>query len=423
MGTDVEQTEPAETVERLMRTEILEHRSSYTNLFECAPVPILEHDYHLVVDWMETVRDAGVTNLEALFDDDPAALADVLALVRVTAVNPEAAHLFGEPADAVVGPVGDLFLDEGTAPAWRAQLAMIWNGDVRMQAEFTGRRKDGSSYEGVVSMSAPTPFGIPDYSRVVVSINDISAHKTEERRMRALVDAKNQFLASVSHEIRTPLTGVIGFAELLKEEAIGSNPEERRSLVSAIARQAADVANIVEDLLVAARAELGELEVVAVPVNLTAQIAQVLETGGSQFSHVATPGRAVEPRIAIADPGRVRQIVRNLLTNAVRYGGANIAIEIKRRQSTLFLSVVDDGEGLPEGDWERVFASYESAHAMAGGSDSVGIGLTISRELARLMGGELRYRFEDGSSVFELSLPAQMDPEGPQPSKERSAAI
>jgi len=227
--------------------------------------------------------------------------------------------------------------------------------------------------------------------------------------MQGLVDAKNQFRASVSHEIRTPLTGVIGFAELLKEDAFGANPDERHNLVSAIAEQAADVANIVEDLLVAARAELGELEVVAVPVNLTAQIAQVLETAGSGIGKVETPSRQVEPRIAIADPGRVRQIIRNLLTNARRYGGSRVSIKIKRRESTLFISVIDDGTGLPESDWERIFSSCESAHAMSGQSDSVGIGLTISRELARLMGGELTYRFKDEQSIFELALPAKVD--------------
>ena len=408
-GRLMETTAPATTVESLMGTELLKHRSSYTNLFECAPVPILEHDYHLVADWMNALRDSSVTDLDALFDREPDTLRDAIALIRITAVNPEAAALFGESPSTLVGPVGELFVDDGTADAWRAQLRMSWNGDTRMQAEFTGTRRDGTRYEGVVSMSAPTPFDIPDYSRVVVSINDISAHKSEERRMRALVDAKNHFLASVSHEIRTPLTGVIGFAELLKEDAFASDPEERRDLVSAIARQAADVANIVEDLLVAARAELGELEVVAVPVNLSAQIAQVLETAGSAFAHVETPSRQVEPRIAIADPGRVRQIVRNLLTNANRYGGPHVSVKIKRRASTLFLSVIDDGGGLPEADWERIFASYEGAHPMSGRSDSVGIGLTISRELARLMGGELTYRFADDQSIFELSLPAMVD--------------
>ncbi len=400
---------PAATVESFMSTEMLKHRSSYTNLFECAPVPIIEHDYHLVMDWMETLRDGGIEDLQALFDDEPDTLRDAIALVRIKAVNPEAAALLGEPAHALVGPVSAHLVDEGTIDGWRAQLQMIWDRDTRMQAEFIGTRRNGTRYEGIVSMSAPTPFDIPDYTRVVVSINDISAHKSEERRMQGLVDAKNQFLASVSHEIRTPLTGVIGFAELLKEDAFGANPDERHNLVSAIAEQAADVANIVEDLLVAARAELGELEVVAVPVNLTAQIAQVLETAGSAIGKVETPSRQVEPRIAIADPGRVRQIIRNLLTNARRYGGSRVSIKIKRRESTLFISVIDDGKGLPESDWERIFASYESAHAMSGHSDSVGIGLTISRELARLMGGELTYRFKDEQSIFELALPAKVD--------------
>ena len=224
--------------------------------------------------------------------------------------------------------------------------------------------------------------------------------------MRELVDAKNHLLASVSHEIRTPLTGVIGFAELLKEDCIESDPDQRRSLVSAIAEQASDVANIVEDLLVAARAELGELDVVAVPVDLTAQVAQVIEAGGPKLGHVTTPAREVERRIAVADPGRVRQIIRNLLSNAIRHGGPDVSVKIHRRESTIFLSVIDDGDGLPRDEWERVFGPGEQSHTLPGTPGSVGIGLTISRELAGLMGGELAYRCENGHSIFELSLPA-----------------
>lgn len=396
----------AVTVESLMGAEMLQHRSNYTNLFECAPVPILEHDYDLVVDWMQSLRESGVEDLGEFLEAHPDELVDAIELIRITAVNPEASRLLGAPASELIGPVSRRFIDDGTLPSWRAQLEMIWNGDTRLDAQFGGTRFDGSTFDGLVSMSAPTPFDIPDYSRVVISIRDISEYKSEERRMQELVDAKNHFLASVSHEIRTPLTGVVGFAELLKEDSFESDPDQRRSVVAAIAEQAADVANIVEDLLVAARAELGELDVVAVSVNLTAQVAQVIEAGGPNMDRVITPAREVERRVATADPGRVRQIVRNLLTNAIRYGGPEISVKIHRRASTIFLSVIDDGDGLPTDEWERVFSSYARSHTLPINPGSVGIGLAISRQLARLMGGDLSYRHEDGRSVFELSLPA-----------------
>ena len=396
-------------IESLLGAEMLQHRVNYTNLFECAPIPILEHDYRLVVDWMETLRETGVEDFADVVESDPEAVRDALQLIRITAANPAACELFGAPASELIGPLGEDLVDDGTIEAWQRQLAMIWNGETRMEAQFRGTRRDGSRFDGLVSMSAPSPFDIPDYGRVVVSIGDITRHISEERRMRKLIEAKDQFLASVSHELRTPLTGVIGFAELLKEDSLQSDPTERRDLVAAIAEQAADVANIVEDLLVAARAELGELQVVAVPVNLTAQIAQVLEAGGTTLAHVETQRRRVEPRIAIADPGRVRQIVRNLLTNATRYGGSRITVHIRRRESTIFVSVIDDGDGLPSEDWERIFETYERSHSLTGSQNAVGIGLAISRELARLMGGDLTYRYEDDRSVFELSLPAKVD--------------
>lgn len=102
--------------------------------------------------------------------------------------------------------------------------------------------------------------------------------------------------------------------------------DQRRELLGSIADQGYELANIVEDLLVAARAEIGDLNVSSVSVNLRAQTAQVLESmRNEEASAIAITG---EPRCVLADPQRVRQILRNLLTNAIRYGGPNIDVEI-----------------------------------------------------------------------------------------------
>jgi signal transduction histidine kinase len=107
----------------------------------------------------------------------------------------------------------------------------------------------------------------------------------------------------------------------------------------------------------------------------------------------------------MADPTRVRQIVRNLITNALRYGGSTITVTTGSRGETAYVQVRDDGPGIPEEKRDRIFEPYESAHEAVGMPGSVGLGLTISRKLARLLGGDLSYR-SDGGSLFELTLPA-----------------
>jgi signal transduction histidine kinase len=108
---------------------------------------------------------------------------------------------------------------------------------------------------------------------------------------------------------------------------------------------------------------------------------------------------------AWADGHRVRQIVRNLLTNAARYGGPDVRISCGGGAGIAWIKVSDNGEAIPETDRERIFESYESAHESGGQPASVGLGLSVSRQLAGLMGGGLEYEHSDGESTFTLTLP------------------
>jgi signal transduction histidine kinase len=220
----------------------------------------------------------------------------------------------------------------------------------------------------------------------------------------ALLESKDALLASVSHELRTPLTGILGFAELVRDSGSAMEEEERQSMVGAIAAEALDLSNLVEDLLTAAKSSAGKLTMTPSPVELRAVVDRVLE------AHAPAPPRTVQIRgdqvPAVADPARVRQVVRNLLTNAERYGGDSILVTIKSEAGHASISVADNGSGVGSSEAaEGIFGAYQSAHEPDGRIASVGIGLTISRALARLMHGDLRYRREFGWTIFELLLP------------------
>ncbi len=222
--------------------------------------------------------------------------------------------------------------------------------------------------------------------------------------LEGMIDARDELIASVGHELRTPLTAVLGFAEMLK---IGNETEmakaDRTEMVDFIAREAFDLSGIIDDLIVAARIEIGKLEVARVPCALRAQAAQVLEgldpevAAGIRISGGGTT--------ALGDPGRIRQILRNLISNALRYGGDNIEIVMFKDESMALLEVRDDGPSLPEDQWESIFDPYYRYHGEASQPGSVGLGLTVARGLAELMGGTLTYRHQDARSIFTLRLP------------------
>ena len=115
--------------------------------------------------------------------------------------------------------------------------------------------------------------------------------------------------------------------------------------------------------------------------------------------------------VAHGDPLRVRQILRNLLTNAARYGGNEVTVEVGQTEATAWLAVIDNGEGVPKRDSDRIFASYQRSGNADQQPKSVGLGLSVSRKLARLMSGDLTYTRNNGLTRFELTLPASSSPQ------------
>ena len=212
-----------------------------------------------------------------------------------------------------------------------------------------------------------------------------------------------RFLLSVSHSLQTPLTAVLGFAESLRSDTGTMNESERAELLATIADQAAVMSYLVQDFLAGAEAEIGVLSVASVPVNLRAQLAQVVErTRTGTGISLQVEGTAT----ALGDPSRVRQIIRNLLRNAERHGGPNIVIRLSDHQDPALLTVADDGPAIPLEDQQRIFEPFEVAHHDEAMPDPVGLGLSVARELARLMDGDIDYRHARGHSRFTLSLPA-----------------
>ncbi len=231
--------------------------------------------------------------------------------------------------------------------------------------------------------------------------DELAAHND---KLQELEQSRLEFIASISHELRTPLTAVVGFASELQDRVSSFTPEELRQFAGVIAAQSNEVAGIVEDLLVITRAEAGHLTVTPGPVNIAAELKLVRSS---------LPAERPEQRITLglseaiawADPLRVRQIARNLLSNASRYGGNDVRVCVNTRAFDVVVGVSDDGPGIPESDREMVFQAYGRSNLSESKPGSIGLGLTVSRYLADAMEGSLEYHRDDGVSRFTLTLP------------------
>lgn len=261
---------------------------------------------------------------------------------------------------------------------------------------LTGLRRSGEEFPVDISISKMSE----GEGLLMAIVRDVSEREAQLHEIENVSRARIELLASVAHEVRTPLSAVLGFAELLNTESASMTPEDQEQALEAIATGATDMTHLVEDLLVGARVEIGQLVVAEVPVDMRAQVSQVVESLRMDVD-VGITGDA----IAAGDPGRVRQILRNLLTNAARHGGPDVRVTVETADEMCLVSVSDVGEAIPEHDQRRIFTRFETRVQSEGLTGSVGIGLPLSRDLAIRMGGDVRYRHEHGRNIFELSLP------------------
>ena len=266
-------------------------------------------------------------------------------------------------------------------------------------AEY-GLEMDGEQHWYRIEVASPESTSL---GAIVLHI-DITALRQATEEATDLAESRRRLLASVSHELRTPLTAILGFAGL--SEYVSD--AERAQFIREIQTQASDMAGIIEDLLVAARSERGDVTIAPRTVDLAVEARRSVEAISNRRGKTIEVD-ADEVVECFADPLRLRQIIRNLLTNAIRYGGDNICVAVEENGDRARLTVTDDGRGIDPERFERIFHPFESAHPNEGQPDSLGIGLAVSRNLAELMGGSITYTRSDDATTFELTLPRTAD--------------
>jgi signal transduction histidine kinase len=225
---------------------------------------------------------------------------------------------------------------------------------------------------------------------------------TEElRHVKDVSRSKDGFIADVSHELRTPLTGIYGFALALEEQG-DELPRSAQELVGLIVTEAVELSRMVDDLVAAGRIDAEALTYEIGPVLLAPEIQEVVRPFRRQGVSVEVDDISIS---VLADRVRFRQLVRNLVSNAAKHGGSEIAVTAYSRGDVGVIEVIDDGPGVSEEVEARLFHRYVHRDGSAVIEGSVGLGLAIARSFAEGMGGALNYIRVDDLTIFEVTLP------------------
>lgn len=236
-----------------------------------------------------------------------------------------------------------------------------------------------------------------------------------ERRAEAANNAKSSFLSSMSHELRTPLNGILGFGEMIREDAQARGDTELQENAALIVESGHHLLSLINDLLDITRIESGKFAVNSCPVQ-PSELVRSIEPVARKL--LESSGNTLTLRIDVkarlyADPLRVKQMLLNLLGNAAKYcSGTEVQLMVASSrdegdaESCLFI-VQDTGGGIPESERETIFAPFhrleDSAH---GKREGTGLGLPLTRELARQMGGDCTLEPSDRGARFVIMLPA-----------------
>jgi signal transduction histidine kinase len=269
---------------------------------------------------------------------------------------------------------------------------IVWNEDVIAVIGFTDVQPRDWSVDTLPLIERVAPL----LAAALAQAELVEHHETT-------IALREELIANVSHELRTPLTSTIGFLQTLDREDLDLTRDERRQLLAVARGEAERLAVLVEDLLQLTRLERGDLQLEKTELDLVKLAKRAAE--GVQVPERREIVLQQAHLHAQADPGRILQVVQNLLTNSIRYGEGRVSVNFEWEPGAVRLLVGDEGQGVPDDQVPQLFVPFAR---MSTHRDSSGLGLAISRRIAEAHGGTLNYRpAENGQKhAFVLELPA-----------------
>ena len=344
-----------------------------------------------------TERHQTEEQLRAFLEVAPDAIIVIEHTGVINAVNSQAEATFGYTAAEMIGrPLETLMPERYRERHVADRLAFVGSPKLRPMGsglDFCGLRSDGTEFPADIQLSTiPTKTGVLP----VAAIRDI----TERRRLEHLRD---DFIGNAAHELRTPLTTLAGLGETLAKSYDVMDRDDIEAAFAAMARQGERARVLIANLLDLSNIEGGRADFTIANVEIAALVERVLESTPPPDGKAVTTSIPCELSVRF-DPGRLEQVVTNLLVNAYRYGGTALVIDARAEDDRVILSVMDNGPGVAPDFVPELFEPFtrgKQANVVRGS----GIGLALCRRIVRSMSGDIWYedRSPQGAS-FRISL-------------------